>query len=183
MPLNRSSKEDSVTKLERRVEIIQLELPFATSVRGRKIVEVATKGIPITKKMVWVWEWYKKLKSNKGNGRVDGVNLESYSENPSRNLYKLWNRLTSGSYYPKAVMEVEISKRDGSKRKLGIPTIDDRIAQQVIKDYLENGFEKVFHDLILRISYTSKRRPRDTRSRRKCMSESMAYRYGHQKFL
>jgi len=141
--LNRISKEDSVMELERRVGVIQLELPFTTSVRGRKIVEVATKGIPITKQMVW--ESYKKVKSKKGSGGIDGLSLKDYSENLSSNLYKLWNRLTSGSYYPKAVKEVEIPKRDGSKRKLGIPTIEDRIAQQVIKDYLELRFEKVFH--------------------------------------
>ena len=83
-----------------------------------------------------VWESYKKVKSNKGSGGIDGKNLKIYSEDLSSNLYKLWNRLTSGSYYPQAVLEVEIPKKDGSKRKLGIPTIEDRIAQQVVKDYL-----------------------------------------------
>lgn len=141
--LNRSSKEASVMEVERRVGVIQMELPFTTSVRGRKIVEVASKGIPITKQMVW--ESYKKVKSKKGSGGVDGKDLKSYSENLSSNLYRLWNRLTSGSYYPKAVLQVEIPKKDGSKRKLGIPTIEDRIAQQVIKDYLEPRLEKVFH--------------------------------------
>jgi len=130
-------------EVERRVGVIQMELPFTTSVRGRKIVEVASKGIPITKQMVW--ESYKKVKSKKGSGGVDGKDLKSYSENLSSNLYRLWNRLTSGSYYPKAVLQVEIPKKDGSKRKLGIPTIEDRIAQQVIKDYLEPRLEKVFH--------------------------------------
>jgi len=142
--LNRISKEASVMEVERRVGVIQMELPFTTSVRGRKIVEVASKGIPITKQMVW--ESYKKVKSKKGSGGVDGKNLEIYSEDLSSNLYKLWNRLTSGSYYPQAVLEVEIPKKDGSKRKLGIPTIEDRIAQQVVKDYLEPRLEKVFHN-------------------------------------
>jgi len=142
--LNRSSNEDSVMELEQRVGIIQMELPFTTSVRGRKIVEVASKGIPITKQMVW--ESYKKVKSNKGSGGVDGISLATYSEDLSRNLYKLWNRLTSGSYYPQAVLQVEIPKKDDSNRKLGIPTIEDRIAQQVIKDYLEPRLEKEFHN-------------------------------------
>lgn len=141
--LNRISKEASVMGVERRVGVIQMELPFTTSVRGRKIVEVASKGIPITKRMVW--ESYKRVKSKKGSGGVDGMSLSNYSEDLSSNLYKLWNRLTSGSYYPQAVLEVEIPKKDGSKRKLGIPTIEDRIAQQVIKDYLEHRLEKVFH--------------------------------------
>jgi group II intron reverse transcriptase/maturase len=107
-------------------------------------VEVASKGIPITKRMVW--ESYKKVKSNKGSGGVDRISLTNYSENLSKNLYKLWNRLTSGSYYPQAVLEVEIPKKDGSKRKLGIPSIEDRIAQQVIKDYLEPSLEREFHE-------------------------------------
>ena len=145
--LNRISKEASVMEMERRVGVIQMQLPFTTSVRGRKIVEVASKGIPITKQMVW--ESYKKVKSKKGSGGVDGKNLESYSEDLSSNLYKLWNRLTSGSYYPQAVLEVEIPKKDGSKRKLGIPTIEDRIAQQVVKDYLEPRMERVFHELTI----------------------------------
>lgn len=142
--LNRSSEEDSVMELERRVEVIQLELPFTTSVGGRKILEVATKGIPITKQMVW--ESYKKVKANKGSGGIDEVSLLDYASNISGNLYKLWNRLSSGSYFPRAVKEVEIPKGDGRKRKLGIPTIEDRIAQQVIKDYLERRLDKVFHE-------------------------------------
>ena len=64
-----------------------------------------------------VLESYKKVKSNKGSGGVEGKNLESYSEDLSSNLYKLWNRITSGSYYPQAVLEVEITKKNGSKRK------------------------------------------------------------------
>ena len=107
----------------------------------------------ITKRMVW--ESYKKVKSNKGSGGVDGISLATYSEDLSRNLYKLWNRLTSGSYYPQAVLQVEIPKKDGSKRKLGIPTIEDRIAQQVIKDYLEPRLEKEFHRSSYCLLYTS----------------------------
>ena len=58
----------------------------------------------------------------------------------------MWNRLSSGSYFPPAVKEHEIDKSDGKKRKLGIPTVEDRIAQQVIKDYLETRFENIFHE-------------------------------------
>ena len=141
---NRSSKEDSVMELERRVGIIQLELPLTTSEKGRRTKGVTAKGIPITRSMVW--HAYKKVRKNKGSGGVDGKTLKSYSEKLEDNLYKLWNRLTSGSYFPKAVKQVEIPKRDGRKRKLGIPTIDDRIAQQVIKDYLESRFERQFHE-------------------------------------
>ena len=141
---NRSSEESSVTEGEQRVGIIQLELPLTTSVKGRRTKGVTAKGIPITRSMVW--QAYKKVRKNKGSGGVDGKSLKTYCENLEDNLYKLWNRLSSGSYFPKAVKEVRIPKRDGRKRKLGIPTIDDRIAQQVVKYYLEERFEKEFHD-------------------------------------
>ena len=141
--LNRSSDEVSVMEMERRVGVIQLELPFTTSVKERRINSDSTKGIPITKHMVW--EAYKKVKRNKGSGGVDFVSLEDYQEKLQGNLYKLWNRLASGSYFPQAVREKEIPKKDGKKRKLGIPTISDRIGQQVLKDYLEPRFERIFH--------------------------------------
>ena len=140
---NRISNEDSVMELERRVGIIQLELPLTTSEKGRRTKGVIAKGIPITRSMVW--QSFKKVRKNKGSGGVDGKSLKSYSKDQENHLYKLWNRLTSGSYFPKSVKEVSIPKKDGSARKLGIPTIDDRIAQQVIKDYLESRFEREFH--------------------------------------
>ncbi len=102
-----------------------------------------TKSIPITKRMVW--NAYKKVKRNGGSAGVDFVEMETFDENLSKNLYKLWNRLSSGSYFPLPVKEVEIPKKDGKVRKLGIPTIGDRIAQTVVKDYLEERFEKIFH--------------------------------------
>jgi len=141
---NRSSKEDSVMESERRVGIIQLELPLTTSEKGRRTKGLTAKGIPITRSMVW--HAYKKVRKNKGVGGVDGKSLKTYSRNLEDNLYKLWNRLTSGSYFPGAVKQVSIDKNDGGKRKLGIPTVEDRIAQQVIKSYLEDRFEKEFHN-------------------------------------
>jgi retron-type reverse transcriptase len=72
---------------------------------------------------------YAKVKSNGGAGGVDGVELPDYEANKAKWLYKLWNRMASGSYNPQAVRSVEIPKSDGSKRVLGIPTITDRIAQ------------------------------------------------------
>jgi len=126
-----------------RVEVIQLELPFTTSLKERRINDGSTKGIPITKHMVM--KAYKKVKKNKGSAGVDFISIQQYEENLSDNLYLLWNRLASGSYFPQAVREKEIPKKDGKVRKLGIPTISDRIAQQVIKDYLEPRFERVFH--------------------------------------
>ncbi|GAA3628825.1 group II intron reverse transcriptase/nicotine-degrading enzyme NicX [Flavivirga jejuensis] len=89
---------------------------------------------------------FKRVKSNKGVGGVDGLSLKDYEEDLSNNLYKLWNRLASGSYFPPAVKEVEIPKDNGKYRKLGIPTIADRTAQQVIKDLIETELEQHFHE-------------------------------------
>lgn len=106
--------------------------------------ETKSTTVPITKQMVK--DAYRKVKSNQGNAGVDQESLEKYQANLSKNLYKVWNRLSSGSYFPKPVREVTIPKADGSKRTLGIPTVSDRIAQQVVKAYLEPRLEAVFHD-------------------------------------
>lgn len=103
-----------------------------------------TKPIPVTKPMVW--EAYKKVKANGGSAGIDGESLKQFEENLSNNLYKLWNRLSSGSYFPPPVKEVEIPKSDGKTRKLGIPTVGDRVAQMVVKDYLEPRMEVIFHE-------------------------------------
>ena len=142
--LVRSSEESSVMEVERRGEVIQLELPFTTSQKERRINDSSTKGIPITKQMVY--KAFKKVKRNKGSHGVDFVSLKDFEEELPNNLYLLWNRLASGTYFPEPVREKGIPKKDGSIRKLGIPTISDRIAQQVIKDYLEPRLERIFHD-------------------------------------
>jgi len=110
----------------------------------RRIFEEKARPLPITEEMVV--EAFKKVNSKGGGAGIDNVNLTAYKTNLSNNMYKLWNRLSSGSYFPPAVKEHEIDKSDGKKRKLGIPTVEDRIAQQVIKDYLEARFEEVFHE-------------------------------------
>ena len=82
-------------------------------------------------------------------GKAVGIDQQSWADfdkEPERNLYVIWNRLASGSYHPQPVREVEIPKKDGSKRKLGIPTLRDRIAQQVVKDYMEKRIDKLFHE-------------------------------------
>lgn len=93
-----------------------------------------------------VREAYLKVKGNRGSAGVDKVSLEEFELDLEKHLYKIWNRLTSGSYFPPAVREVEIPKKDGRVRKLGIPTVSDRIAQQVVKGYLEPRFEEIFHE-------------------------------------
>lgn len=102
-----------------------------------------TKSIPISKEMVW--EAYWKVKANGGSAGVDDQSIKDFDKDMSGNLYKLWNRLSSGSYFPPAVKEVEIPKEGGKVRKLGIPTVSDRIAQMVVKIYVEPKIEPIFH--------------------------------------
>ena len=92
-----------------------------------------------------VWEAYKRVKSNRGAAGVDEQSIEQFEGNRKGNLYKLWNRLSSGSYFPPPVKRVDIAKRDGGTRPLGIPTVADRIAQAVVKAYLEPELESHFH--------------------------------------
>jgi len=103
-----------------------------------------TKPFPVSKQMVW--EAYKKVKTKGKASGVDAMSMKEFEEKLSGNLYKIWNRLASGTYFPPAVREVAIPKKDGKVRKLGIPTIGDRIAQTVIKDYMETTIDKIFHE-------------------------------------
>jgi RNA-directed DNA polymerase len=103
-----------------------------------------TKSFPISKRDVW--EAFKKVKVNKGAPGIDGQTIEAFEKDLENELYKLWNRLSSGSYFPSAVKRVEIPKGDGGVRPLGIPTVRDRVAQMVIKQKLEPGLEEVFHE-------------------------------------
>jgi group II intron reverse transcriptase/maturase len=92
-----------------------------------------------------VWEAYKRVKANQGAAGVDGQSIEQFEENLQNNLYRLWNRLCSGSYFPPPVRRVDIPKSDGRTRPLGIPTVSDRIAQMVVQRYLEPILEPKFH--------------------------------------
>ena len=85
------------------------------------------------------------VKKNKGSGGVDGVTLINFEKKLKKNLYKLWNRMASGSYFPPPVKRVDIPKGDGTTRPLGIPTVSDRIAQEVVRAKLEPIFEPKFH--------------------------------------
>ncbi len=102
------------------------------------------KPFGISKRMVW--EAYQWVKANKGAAGVDGESIEEFERNLKNNLYRLWNRMSSGSYFPPPVRVVEIPKTDGGKRALGIPTVGDRVAQMVIKMYLEPLVESFFHE-------------------------------------
>jgi RNA-directed DNA polymerase len=101
-----------------------------------------TKSIPISRQMVW--EAYQKVHSNKGSAGIDAISIQEFDANRRKHPYKLWNRLASGSYFPPPVKEVEIPKKDGSIRKLGIPTICDRVGQMVVKMFVEPRLEAKF---------------------------------------
>ncbi|PCJ17559.1 MAG: group II intron reverse transcriptase/maturase [Candidatus Cloacimonadota bacterium] len=89
---------------------------------------------------------FKQVKQNKGACGVDGVSIKDYEDKISNNLYKLWNRSSSGSYFPPPVLQVKIPKKDGGERKLGIPTVGDRVLQTLVKNILEPDIEKIFHE-------------------------------------
>ena len=91
-----------------------------------------------------VLEAYRRVKANKGAGGVDGVDFIEFERDLKNNLYKIWNRMSSGSYFPAAVRGVEIPKKNGKKRLLGIPTIADRIAQMVVLMNFEPIVEPIF---------------------------------------
>jgi group II intron reverse transcriptase/maturase len=93
-----------------------------------------------------VWEAYKQVKANQGAAGVDGETIEDFDRDLKGNLYRIWNRMSSGSYFPPPVRRVDIPKGDtGGTRPLGVPTVSDRIAQMVVKRYLEPILEPKFH--------------------------------------
>lgn len=92
-----------------------------------------------------VYNSYLRVNTKGGSAGIDRQSLDEFNENVSDNLYKIWNRMTSGSYFPPPVRTVFIPKKQGGQRPLGIPTVSDRIAQGVVKDYLEPTLEPVFH--------------------------------------
>jgi group II intron reverse transcriptase/maturase len=92
-----------------------------------------------------VWEAFKRVKANRGAAGVDGQTIADFEVDLVNNLYKLWNRLSSGSYFPSPVRRVNIPKADGRTRPLGIPTVADRVAQEVVRRNLEPRLEPVFH--------------------------------------
>ncbi|HIA00488.1 MAG TPA: hypothetical protein EYN66_00995, partial [Myxococcales bacterium] len=91
-----------------------------------------------------VWEAYKDVKANRGAAGVDGQLLQQFEQRLGPNLYRIWNRLSSGSYFPPAVKGVAIPKKSGGERILGIPTVSDRIAQTVVKNIFEPLVEPIF---------------------------------------
>jgi len=127
--------------LKPRDDTVQFEIKRPT-ILGRSCL-FPTKPFNISKSEVF--EAYKRVKSNKGGEGCDGQSMKDFDVHVNDNLYKIWNRLSSGSYMPPPVLRVEIIKSDGGIRPLGIPTVSDRIAQMVIKQRMEPGLESIFH--------------------------------------
>lgn len=118
-----------------------------------------------------VLEAWRQVRSKGGKGGVDGQSITSFEQRLEDNLYKIWNRMTSGSYYPKAVLRVEIPKKDGGQRELGIPTIGDRVAQQVVRARLEELLEPIFH----KDSYGYRRNQSAPTAVKNCRSRCWSY--------
>ena len=93
-----------------------------------------------------VWEAYQRVKANKGAAGVDGQSIGDFEKDLENNLYRIWNRMSSGTYFPPAVRAVEIPKTGGGVRVLGVPTVGDRIAQTVAAMFLEAKVEPIFHE-------------------------------------
>jgi RNA-directed DNA polymerase len=116
---------------------------FEQRATAREEPMVKTKSYEISKKVVL--EAYQKVKANGGAAGIDKESLKAFEANLKNNLYKIWNRMSSGSYFPPAVKGVEIPKKSGGKRLLGVPTVGDRVAQMVAKTYFEPLVEPYFH--------------------------------------
>lgn len=143
--LARSSVETSVMEVEQRGKHVRSRPSSTTSgggTSGRKTDWYEDRGLPITLKHFL--DAYEKVKRNRGSHGVDRQSLADFESNLVKNLYRLWNRMSSGSYFPPAVREKSVPKADGRVRKLGIPTVGDRVVQQVIKTYIEPRLEAAF---------------------------------------
>jgi len=110
------------------------------------VSEPKAEGKPFVIDKWLVWEAWRRVKANRGAEGVDEESIEEFEANLRGNLYKLWNRMSSGSYMPPPVKAVEIPKKGGrGSRLLGVPTVADRVAQTVAYLYLEPEVEPVFH--------------------------------------
>ncbi len=102
----------------------------------------AMKDKPFQTDKRQVYKAYQAVKSNQGAAGVDGQTLEQFATDWKRNLYRIWNRMSSGSYFPPPVRAVSVPKKSGGERILGVPTVSDRIAQVVVKQLIETEMER-----------------------------------------
>jgi RNA-directed DNA polymerase len=129
-------------RLIRNVYVVQLALALGGDEMSKP--EPRDESFAIPKSMVW--EAWRRVKANQGAPGVDGQDLEEFEADLRNNLYKVWNRMSSGSYFPPAVRAVEIPKpHGGGTRMLGVPTVADRVAQTVVAMYLEERADHRFH--------------------------------------
>ncbi len=105
-----------------------------------------TETKPFNIPKVLVWEAYQRVKANRGAAGIDEQTIGDFDRDLGKNLYRIWNRMSSGSYFPPAVKAVPIPKKSGGERILGVPTVSDRIAQTVVTLVLEPILEPIFHD-------------------------------------
>src|SRR5215203_7186866 len=133
--------------VERRGRVIRGLSTWSTGVSGRSPMgELKPSGKPFAISKAEVWKAYRQVKANKGAAGVDGQTIEDFETDLKNNLYKIWNRMSSGSYFPPAVKAVEIPKpHGGGVRVLGVPTIADRVAQTVVAMHLEERADHRFH--------------------------------------
>jgi RNA-directed DNA polymerase len=111
---------------------------------GNRMTTANTTNKPFMIEKWRVYEAYKAVKSNHGAAGVDGQTIEQFEANLGRNLYKIWNRMSSGTYFPPSVRAVSIPKKSGGERILGVPTVSDRIAQMVVKQLIEPDLDPIF---------------------------------------
>ena|ERR1700722_7508356 len=135
----RSSDDGSVMELERRGRVIE-SLSNVNPIGEERTV--TAKPFDIPKRLVW--NAWRLVRANRGAAGVDEESLEMFERDLKNNLYRLWNRMSSGSYFPPPVREVLIPKKSGGERPLGIPTVSDRVAQAVVKLVLEPELEPHF---------------------------------------
>jgi len=144
----RSSGEALVIGAERRGRLIYwfVRTSNRASPGRRRVSRSGPEGKPFQIPKQLVWEAYRRVKANKGAAGVDGESIADFESGLRGNLYKIWNRMSSGTYFPPPVMAVEIPKSGGGARTLGVPTVADRVAQTVAAMALEARTESIFHE-------------------------------------
>jgi len=136
-----SSEEISVMEVERRDAVISLEEPD-----NLEKEETVMTNKPFDIPRCQFIEAFKEVREKKGSAGIDNQTIEAFEGRLDDNLYKLWNRMSSGTYFPKPVKQVLIPKKNGKMRPLGIPTVEDRVAQTVVKMAIEPALEQIFLD-------------------------------------
>ena len=133
----RAERRGRITLVRSAVNCVERDEPVSEPKPNAKSFEISKQV---------VWQAYEKVKANQGAAGVDGASIAEFERNLKGNLYKLWNRMSSGTYFPPPVRAVEIPKTGGKGvRVLGVPTVSDRIAQTVARLYLEPEVEPIFH--------------------------------------